>query len=47
MTKIEVHIEGLYHSNPTININIEQALVRGRKHEQEVEGYEGRTEIYV
>jgi hypothetical protein len=47
MTKIEVHIEGSYYSNPTININIEQAPVGGRKHEQGVEGYEGITEIYV
>ena len=47
MTKIEVHVEGSYRSNPTININIEQAQVRGRKHEREIERDEGRTEIRV
>ena len=47
MTKIEVHIEGSYRSNPTINVNIELAQVGGRKHEREIEGYEGRTEIHV
>ena len=47
MTKIEVHIEGSYYSNPTINVNVELAQVKGKKHEQEIEGYEGRTEIHV
>jgi hypothetical protein len=47
MTKIEVHIEGSYCSNPTININIEQVQVGGRKHKWEIEGHEGRTEIHV
>jgi uncharacterized protein YggE len=47
MTKIEVHVEGSYCPNQTININIEQAPARGRKHEREIEGYEGRTEIHV
>ena len=47
MTKIEVHIEGSYHSNLTININVELVQVRGRKREWEIEGYEGRTEIHV
>ena len=47
MTKIEVHIEGLYCSNPTINVNVELVQVKGRKHEQEIGGYKGRTEIHV
>jgi len=47
-TKIEVHIKGSHHSDPpTININVEQLQVRGRKHEREVEDYEERTQINV
>jgi uncharacterized protein YggE len=45
--EIEVHIKGSYLSNPTVNINVEQVQVRGRKHEREIEGYEGRTEVQV
>ena len=47
MTKIEIHVEGSYHPNLTINTNVEQAQVRGRKNEQEIEGHEGRTEIHI
>jgi hypothetical protein len=47
MTKIEVHIKGSYHSNLTININIEQAQVRGRKYECEIEGHEGKMDVHV
>jgi hypothetical protein len=43
-TKIEIRIEG---SNPIININIEQAQVRERKHGREIEGNEGGTEVHV
>ena len=46
-TKIEVHVEGSYRSNPTININIKQGHFRGKKHEREIEGAEGTTEIRV
>lgn len=46
-TKIEVHVEGSYRSNPTININIKQAHSRGKKHEREIEGIDGTTEIHV
>jgi hypothetical protein len=46
-TKIKVHIGGSYRSNPTININIEQAQVRRRKYEREIEGHEGKTEVHV
>jgi hypothetical protein len=46
-TKIEVHVEGSYRSNPTININIKQAHFRGKKHERQIEGVEGTTEIHV
>lgn len=47
-TKIEVHIKGSHRSDPpTININVEQLQVRGRKHEREVEDYEEKTQINV
>ena len=39
--------EDLYHSNPTININIEQVHLRKKRHEQEIEGVEGTTNIHV
>jgi hypothetical protein len=47
--KINVHVEDSYRSNPTININIERVHSGfGRKrHEQEIEGVEGTTNIHV
>jgi hypothetical protein len=43
-TKINVHVETI---NPNINIIIEQVPFRGRKHEREIEGIEGTTNIHV
>ena len=46
-TKIKVKVVNSYHSNPTININIEQVHLRGKKHERGIEDFEGATNIHV
>jgi hypothetical protein len=46
-TKIKVHVEGPHLSNPTININVGHSHFRGTKHEREIEGDGGTTEICV
>ena len=48
-TKIKVHVEGPYHSNPTININVGRAhfSLRGTKHKREIEGVGETAEIHV
>ena len=45
--KINIHVEDSCCSNPTININIEQVHFGRKRHEQEIEGIEGTTNIHV